>query len=90
MLLLNDRVDGQEKILFLYRKKISLVFVKNILLESLLASSLKWPDELMPILAANPHGHFHDMTLKFKPSGIDYLLTRFSGGFKEASLRRPE
>ncbi|MBA3537581.1 MAG: TIGR02099 family protein [Tatlockia sp.] len=54
------------------------VFVKNILLEPLLKSSLIWPEALTTILAAKPHGHFYDTQIQFKPAGIDSILTRFS------------
>lgn len=55
------------------------VFVKTILVESLLTSSIPWPEKLAAILAAKPQGNLYDTQIQFKPSGIDYLLTRFSG-----------
>jgi uncharacterized protein (TIGR02099 family) len=64
------------------------VFVKNILLEPLLKSTLVWPEALMPILAAKPRGHFYDTQIQFKPSGIDSILTRFSDlGWQEFNNR---
>ncbi|MBA2653419.1 MAG: TIGR02099 family protein [Tatlockia sp.] len=54
------------------------VFVKNILLEPLVASSLTWPEALKPIIANKPHGHFRDTQIQFKSSSLNYILTRFS------------
>ena len=77
---LGDTRWPENSFMIRYQKKSQafFVFVKNILLEPLLASSLTWPEAIKPILAAKPHGHFHDTQLQFKPSGIESILTRFT------------
>ncbi|MBA2709763.1 MAG: TIGR02099 family protein [Tatlockia sp.] len=60
------------------------VFVKNILLGPLLKSSLSLPENLRAYQSAKLQGNLYDTQLQFKPSGMDYFLTRFSNlGWKE-------
>ncbi len=55
------------------------VFVHNILLESLLATSFPWLPAMTPILAIRPHGQFHDTQIQISQDKINSVLTRFSG-----------
>ncbi|MBA2655482.1 MAG: TIGR02099 family protein [Tatlockia sp.] len=54
------------------------VFIKNIVLQSLLTTSITWPDSFKPILATRPHGNLSETQMQFKSSNLSYVLTRFS------------
>lgn len=54
------------------------VYIKNVIIDSLLSLSLPWPDAFSPILAMNPQGYFHDSQIRIKNNTLDYILTRFS------------
>lgn len=55
-----------------------LLYLKNILLDSLLSTAVSWPQALTPVLAMKPHGLFHDTQLQIKQGKFDSLLTNFS------------
>ncbi|CDZ78607.1 putative protein involved in outer membrane biogenesis [Legionella massiliensis] len=53
-------------------------FVKNLQLESILNTSITWPEKMKPILAVKPQGQLHDTQVQFTTQGIDSVLSRFS------------
>ncbi|MDP3561670.1 MAG: YhdP family protein [Legionellaceae bacterium] len=54
------------------------VFVKTLLLESLFATDIAWPDNLQSILAAKPVGELHDTQVNIVQNKVNYVLTRFN------------
>jgi len=65
------------------------VYVQNILLESLLSSSITWPQSLMPILAMKPHGQFQDTQIHVNQGKLSSVLTRFSNLGWPAKAKSP-
>lgn len=54
------------------------IFVKNILLEPLLAADIDWPQVMQPILALHPQGSLQDTQIGITAGQADYILTRFN------------
>lgn len=54
------------------------LYLKNIVLDSLLSIDVTWPQALTPVLAMKPHGLFHDTQLQIKQGKLDSVLTNFS------------
>ncbi|KTD78418.1 YhdP family protein [Legionella waltersii] len=54
------------------------VFVKSLLVESLVNQAIEWPDSFYQILQLKPHGVLTDTQLLFKQNQVLYFLTRFS------------
>lgn len=54
------------------------VFVKDLLLEPILAKDIQWPEIMQPVLALHPRGRLQDTQLGIKQGHVSYVLTRFS------------
>ena len=54
------------------------VFIKELLLQPLLATGIEWPERMQPLLAIHPSGHLQDTQVGVKDSEVNYVLTRFS------------
>ncbi|RMX15277.1 TIGR02099 family protein [Legionella jordanis] len=54
------------------------IYVKNILLQSLMNIAIPWPDSMQPLLSLQPHGVLHDTQLKADANGLNYALSRFA------------
>lgn len=53
-------------------------FVKNVLLEPLLAMDIPWPGVMQDVLARHPKGSLQEMQMVVKKGELDSILTRFS------------
>ncbi len=53
------------------------LFVKSILIESLLSETVDWPQALEKLIQINPHGVLSDTQVTFKEMQLESLLTRF-------------
>ncbi|MBL7562095.1 YhdP family protein [Legionella bononiensis] len=53
------------------------IFVKSIIIESLLTDAINWPSSLLPLLQAKPHGVLTDTQVFIKDKEVNYILTRF-------------
>lgn len=53
------------------------LFVKSILIESLLSEAVNWPKEIQNILQIKPHGALSDAQVLIKENTVQYILTRF-------------
>lgn len=78
---LGDTPWPENKLLLRYENKQDtyFVYVQNILLESLLSSSLPWPQSLMPLVAMKPHGELQDTQIQINQGKLSSVLTYFSG-----------
>lgn len=65
------------------------VFIKNVLIESLLSTNVVWPESLNKVLAMKPHGQLHDTQVQINAQGFDYILTRFSALGWQADETKP-
>ncbi len=54
------------------------LFIKELLLEPLLATGIEWPGRLQPLLAIHPSGHLQQTQIGLKAGQVDEVLTRFS------------
>jgi uncharacterized protein (TIGR02099 family) len=54
------------------------VYIKHLILESLIAISPVWPKDYQALIAAQPHGALSDTQFTAKNLKIEYLLTRFT------------
>ncbi|MDP3269712.1 MAG: YhdP family protein [Legionella sp.] len=54
-----------------------LVYVKKIILESLMSEAINWPPLIHNILPIKPHGTLTDTQVLLKGQQLNYLLTRF-------------
>ena len=59
------------------------MFLKNLLLEPLLARDIDWPEVMQPLLGAHPTGQLHDTQVEMQMDGaeplqLNYVLTGFS------------
>ncbi|MDP3704789.1 MAG: YhdP family protein [Legionellaceae bacterium] len=60
------------------------VFVKTLLLDSLFAADIAWPESMQTALAMQPIGELHDTQITIKQNQVDYVLTRFANlGWQE-------
>ena len=53
------------------------LYVKSIIIESLLAQTINWPPSIQNLLALKPQGILTDTQLIFKENQPSYILTRF-------------
>lgn len=53
------------------------LFVKTILIESLLSQTINWPSSIQNLLQLKPHGILSDTQLLLKENQVNYILTRF-------------
>ncbi|KTD32437.1 transmembrane protein [Legionella moravica] len=53
------------------------IFVKSIIVESLLTDAINWPSSITELLQAKPHGVLTDTQLFIKDKEVNYILTRF-------------
>jgi uncharacterized protein (TIGR02099 family) len=53
------------------------LFVKSIIIESLLSQTINWPASIHNLLQIKPHGNLSNTQLLIKEKQISYLLTRF-------------
>jgi uncharacterized protein (TIGR02099 family) len=53
------------------------LFVKSILIESLLSDAVNWPSAMQDLIQAKPHGVLSDTQIVFKENEVNYFLTRF-------------
>ncbi|WP_298626660.1 YhdP family protein [uncultured Legionella sp.] len=53
------------------------LFVKSILIESLLSDAINWPSDMQTLIQAKPHGALSDTQIVFKENKVNYFLTRF-------------
>ncbi|WP_065235926.1 YhdP family protein [Legionella drozanskii] len=77
---LGDTFWPKNNLMLRYQKTTDtyLLYVKNILLESLLSTAVSWPQALTPMLAMKPHGLFHDTQIQIKQGKLESVLTNFS------------
>lgn len=54
------------------------IYIKNLVLQSLLSLPIPWPLTINNILLTEPSGALHDTQIRFDNNGINYLLTRFA------------
>src|SRR3990167_3251035 len=54
------------------------LYMQKLMLSSLFATNIAWPNEMREILKARPKGELYDTQLHFKESKLNYILTRFS------------
>ncbi|MDP1604791.1 MAG: YhdP family protein [Legionella sp.] len=54
------------------------VYVKHLIVESLMSISSTWPKDYQPFVAALPHGELIDTQFNAKDLKLEYLLTRFT------------
>ncbi|KTD59030.1 transmembrane protein [Legionella shakespearei DSM 23087] len=53
------------------------LFVKSVLIASLLSDAVNWPDEIQSILQIKPHGTLSDAQVLIQDNTVQYILTRF-------------
>lgn len=53
------------------------IFVKSIIIESLLSQTIIWPSSIQNLLQIEPHGFLSDTQLFIKENQLSYILTRF-------------
>lgn len=53
-------------------------FIKNLLIESVLAMNIDWPEKMQSWIAMQPRGELHDTQIHLVNEDMDYLLTRFT------------
>lgn len=53
------------------------LFVKSLVLESLLGQAIDWPESVQRILHLKPHGVLTDTQVMFRQNDVLYFLTRF-------------
>lgn len=53
------------------------IYVKSIIIESLLSEAVNWPASMQTILQIQPHGILTDTQAILKDQQLEYLLTRF-------------
>ena len=54
------------------------LFIKELLLQPLLATGIEWPQRMQPMLAIHPSGHLQDTKIAIKNNEVSEVLTRFS------------
>lgn len=54
------------------------VFIKDLLLQPILAKDIEWPEIMQPLLAIHPSGRLHDTQITMQDGHVNYVLTRFS------------
>lgn len=65
------------------------VFIKNILLTSLIEADLPWPESIQNLLARKPEGVLLDTQVTVKQEQVSYMLTRFTDMGWEATPTVP-
>ena len=69
--------ENQLSIKFDKTQQMYQLFVKSIIIESLLSQTIHWPASISNLLDMKPHGILSDTQLYIKEKQINYLLTRF-------------
>ncbi len=54
------------------------IFIKDLLLEPILAKDIEWPEIMQPVLAVHPRGRLQDTQIGFQHGQVNYVLSRFS------------
>lgn len=77
---LGDRGWPKNSLLIRYNQesKAYFIYVKHIVLRSLLETAIVWPESISGILAAKPEGRLYDSQIEIDQSGLHYVLSRFS------------
>lgn len=75
-----DQVQWPENAFFVHYNRSAQsyrVFAKHLLLKSLFAMDLPWPEAMSPLLVRKPKGELYDTEINLRENTIDYLLTGF-------------
>lgn len=70
--------ENQLLVTFDKTSKEYLVFIKTIIIESLLTDAINWPPFLQELIQIKPHGVLSDTQVLFKENEVNYILTRFN------------
>lgn len=69
--------DNQVLIKFDKKQNNYQLFVKSIVIESLLTDAINWPAEIQTVLQMKPRGVLSDTQVHIKANEVNYILTRF-------------
>ena len=76
---INGRVWPQNNLRIQYQRQTDewTIYVKHLVIESLLDSGIKWPDSLTKFLTIKPKGLLNDSQIHISKQTIDYILAQF-------------